>query len=30
MGIEYFYKDIDCQQQKIGRGKRSTSTSPYG
>ncbi len=29
MGIEYFYKDIDRQQQKTGRGKRSTSTSPY-
>jgi DNA-binding transcriptional regulator PaaX len=29
MGIEYFYKDIDSQQQKTRRGKRSTSTSPY-
>jgi DNA-binding transcriptional regulator PaaX len=27
MGIEYFYKDIDRQQQKTGRGKRSTSIS---
>lgn len=31
MGIEYFYKDIDRhQQQKIGRSKRSASTSSYG
>ena len=29
MGIEYFYKDIDRQQQKTGRGKRSTSISSY-
>ncbi|MDQ5876632.1 MAG: hypothetical protein M3288_07310 [Thermoproteota archaeon] len=29
MGIEYFYKDIDRQQQKTRRGKRSTSTSSY-
>ncbi|MDP8888378.1 MAG: hypothetical protein M3M89_01965 [Thermoproteota archaeon] len=29
MGIEYFYKDIDRQQQKTSRGKRSTSTSSY-
>ncbi len=29
MGIEYFYKDIDRQQQKTRRVKRSTSTSSY-
>ncbi|MDQ3948022.1 MAG: hypothetical protein M3218_02735 [Thermoproteota archaeon] len=29
MGIEYFYKDIDCQQQKTSGGKGSTSTSSY-
>ena len=32
MGIEYFYKDIDHQeqqQQKTGRSKRSTSTYSY-
>ncbi|MDF2727626.1 MAG: hypothetical protein K0S84_1169 [Nitrososphaera sp.] len=29
MGIEYFYKDIDRQQQKTRRGKRSISTSSY-
>ena len=29
MGIEYFYKDIDRQQQETGRGKRSTSISSY-
>ena len=30
MGIEYFYKDIDRQQQKTrSRVKRSTSTSSY-
>ncbi len=30
MGIEYFYKDIDRQQQKTaGRSKRSISTSSY-
>ena len=29
MGIEYFYKDIDRQQQKTSRGKRNTSTSSY-
>jgi DNA-binding transcriptional regulator PaaX len=29
-GIEYFYKDIDHQQQETGRGKRRTSpSSPY-
>jgi predicted transcriptional regulator len=28
MGIEYFYKDIDRQQQKTSRSKQSTSTSP--
>ena len=27
MGIEYFYKDIDRQQQKTGRSKQSTSTT---
>ena len=27
MGIEYFYKDIDRQQQKTRRVKRSTSTT---
>jgi predicted transcriptional regulator len=27
MGIEYFYKDIDRQQQKTSRSKQSTSTS---
>jgi hypothetical protein len=27
MGIEYFYKDIDRQQQKTSRNKQSTSTS---
>ena len=30
IGIEYFYKDIDHQQQqKTGRSKRSTSTYSY-
>ncbi|MDQ3851496.1 MAG: hypothetical protein M3299_01530 [Thermoproteota archaeon] len=29
MGIEYFYKDIDRQQQKTRQVKRSTSTSSY-
>ncbi|MBD0298897.1 MAG: hypothetical protein ICV82_01100 [Nitrososphaera sp.] len=29
MGIEYFYKDIDRQQQKTRRDKRSTITSSY-
>jgi DNA-binding transcriptional regulator PaaX len=29
MGIEYFYKDIDCQQQKTSQGKRSTTISSY-
>jgi predicted transcriptional regulator len=29
MGIEYFYKDIDRQQQKTSRSKQSTSTSSY-
>ena len=29
MGIEYFYKDIDHQQQKTRRSKRSTITSSY-
>jgi predicted transcriptional regulator len=29
MGIEYFYKDIDRQQQKTSRNKQSTSTSSY-
>jgi hypothetical protein len=29
MGIEYFYKDIDRQQPKARRVKRSTSTSSY-
>ena len=27
MGIEYYYKDIDRQQQKTSRSKQSTSTS---
>ncbi len=27
MGIEYFYKDIDRQQEKTRRGKRSISTT---
>jgi len=29
MGIEYFYKDIDRQQQKTNRNKNSTSASSY-
>ena len=29
MGIEYFYKDIDRQQQKTSRSKQSSSTSSY-
>lgn len=29
MGIEYFYKDIDRQQQKTTRSKQSTSVSSY-
>ena len=29
MGIEYFYKDIDRQQQKTTRSKQSTSASSY-
>jgi predicted transcriptional regulator len=29
MGIEYFYKDIDRQQQKTSRSKQTTSTSSY-
>ena len=29
MGIEYFYKDIDRQQQKATRSKQSTSASSY-
>jgi DNA-binding transcriptional regulator PaaX len=29
MGIEYFYKDIDRQQQKTTRSKHSTSASSY-
>ena len=29
MGIEYFYKDIDRQQQKTSRSKQSTSPSSY-
>lgn len=29
MGIEYFYKDIDRQQQKTTQGKLSTSASSY-
>ncbi len=29
MGIEYFYKDIDRQQQKTSRSKQSTSASSH-
>jgi hypothetical protein len=29
MGIEYFYKDIDCQQQKTSRSKEGTTVSSY-
>jgi DNA-binding transcriptional regulator PaaX len=29
MGIEYFYKDIDRQQQKTTRSKQRTSASSY-
>lgn len=29
MGIEYFYKDIDRQQQKTTRSKHITSASSY-
>jgi DNA-binding transcriptional regulator PaaX len=29
MGIEYFYKDIDRQQQKTSRSKQGTSVSSY-
>lgn len=29
MGIEYFYKDIDRQQQKTSRSKQGTTVSSY-
>jgi DNA-binding transcriptional regulator PaaX len=29
LGIEYFYKDVDRQQQKTTRNKHSTSASSY-
>jgi DNA-binding transcriptional regulator PaaX len=29
MGIEYFYKDIDRQQQKTSRSKQATTVSSY-
>ena len=29
MGIEYFYKDIDRQQQKTSRSKEGTTVSSY-
>lgn len=29
MGIEYFYKDIDRQQQRSSRGKRRATASLY-